>query len=109
MQLLQHQHEMRNIEDMIEAVENASYRLNLSTLFSVFLTLQHCMPNTMTVDRSNRYQMPYMWKSSLRSNGYLPAPLNVSLDEYTNTMLRIRVAELTAENNRGKVPSESIQ
>lgn len=72
---VQHQKNAHNIDDLINAVEDSFESMELEKLNDCFLTLQACMIETLKCRGSNRYRVPHLGKSRLRSAGNLPFTL----------------------------------
>jgi hypothetical protein len=74
-QSLQHQQAPKDIDELIQAVTSAFYRMDREKLNDIFLTLQQCMVEVMRVKGGNNYKLPHMGKESLRRQGILPDTL----------------------------------
>ena len=75
-QSLQNQKAPKNIDELIQAVNDAFCEMDRDKLNDIFLTLQQCMVEVMKVKGGNNYKLPHMGKQSLRRQGNLPDTLS---------------------------------
>jgi hypothetical protein len=54
------------IDELIDAIEEAYEDMLVQVLYKVFLTLQHCMIETMKRGGCIRYKVPHMSKDRLQ-------------------------------------------
>lgn len=76
-QSLQQQHQCRDATDLVNAVISSFNTLEAITLNKVFLSLQCCLKEIMTVKGCNNYKIPHMKKNSLLLLNELPKDLEV--------------------------------
>eukprot|EP00474_Spongospora_subterranea_P005398 CRZ05856.1 hypothetical protein [Spongospora subterranea] len=72
-QSLQYQHALKDINELITAVELSFAELSAEKLDDVFLSLQKVMEGAMIVRGSSSNKLQHMQKTHLRAQGSLPA------------------------------------
>jgi hypothetical protein len=76
----------RNMDELIENVQNKFDEYDPSTLNRVFLTLQSCLIEVMKDGGGNRYKIPHINKDRLEALGVLPKSLSVDRELYEKVM-----------------------
>lgn len=92
LQSLQYRKYMRNIKDIIQAVEEAYNEMSKETLNDIFLSLQNCMRCILEHDSGNDYKIPHMGKAKLRNPGLLPFVLPCESSHYNRAVNQLRQA-----------------
>ncbi len=77
-QSLQHQQSLKNIDELVRAVEKAFDEFPSTRLNHVFVTLQLCMIEVMKLNGCNGYKIPHVNKSRLEQEGHLPTQVLVA-------------------------------
>ncbi len=67
----QHKHAPRSIDELVHVVEEAYDSMSIQVLNKAFLSLQHCMVETMKVGGCNSYRVPHMSKDKLHKQNAL--------------------------------------
>jgi hypothetical protein len=76
----------RNMDELIQNVQNEYASYDASLLRRVYLTLQSCTIEIMKVTGANGYKIPQINKDGLEMAEALPAALNVDHELYQNVM-----------------------
>ncbi|GJZ05793.1 hypothetical protein Tco_0539586 [Tanacetum coccineum] len=71
-QSLQEQESLRNIDELLSAVQTTFENMPSHELNNVFLTLQTCIKEMMKIHGGNNYQTPHIGKGRLARQGNLP-------------------------------------
>jgi hypothetical protein len=97
LQTLQHRKVARNIEQLVNNVDESFRELTFDRLDRVFMTLQTVMEASLNVQGDNRYAIPHRNKTSLvDANGLLPVSTPCDRQVYDDAMdsLQSSVAEV---------------
>ncbi|KAL3659951.1 hypothetical protein V7S43_019092 [Phytophthora oleae] len=86
LQSLQYRKYMRNVLDIVKAVQEAYEEMSKDTLNNIFLTLQSCMRCVLENDGGNDYKLPHLGKAKLRNTGALPLVLPCKKDLYNRAV-----------------------
>ena len=79
----------RNLDQLIQNVEEEFNGYDESKLRRVFLTLQSCMIEVMNVAGGNGYKIPHMYKDGLEMHGMLPNRLSIDQELYQSVMQKL--------------------
>lgn len=79
-QSLQHQAQVKTVEELISAVQDAYWSLSKETLDDIFLTLQKTMELIMKNRGGNNFKLNHMNKAKLRSEGSLSTAVVCDLE-----------------------------
>ncbi|XP_047258601.1 uncharacterized protein LOC124890827 [Capsicum annuum] len=71
-QILQYQKALKNVDELVEAVERCFDEVKEKQLNHVFLTLQSCMIEVMKDSGGNNYKVPHLNKNGLEREENLP-------------------------------------
>ena len=85
-QSLQQQKQMRNIDELVTAVQESFWKINPETLESTWITWQKGIEASMLEEGSNRYKIPHLAKDAARKKSMLTMEIVVS-DEAINSAL----------------------
>jgi hypothetical protein len=82
------------IDELVDVVEEAYEDMPTQVLNKVFLTLKHCMIETMKIGGCIRYKVPHMNKDRLQQEEILPVQLlcDLALIQLINQQLGIQEA-----------------
>jgi hypothetical protein len=76
----------RNMDELIQNVQDKFNSYDESKLRRVFLTLQGCMTEMMKVVGGNGYKIPHIYKDGLEMEGTLPTSLSVTQELYQSVL-----------------------
>lgn len=74
-QAIQHQHQPKNLDELIACVSEAFEQLQFEPLDNVFMTMQSVMHEVLKCDGGNQFKIPRMSKERKRKEGSFPATL----------------------------------
>ena len=77
---------MNNVDELVNAVQNAYWELSPETLESTWITWQTVIEASMLVSGSNKYKIPHMKKESLRKAGKLEREIVFSEESIDTAM-----------------------
>lgn len=110
-QSVQYRASCYNVDQLIDAVNEAFDNMPTDTLNRVFLTLQSVMELIMKYDGCNRYKLPHMNKDKLSLSGPLPVSISCTSDlhhaalrflgrRYSHKPICIHISFLICSNNK---------
>jgi hypothetical protein len=76
----------RNMDELIQNVQDKFNSYDESKLRRVFLTLQGCMTEMIKVAGGNGYNIPHIYKDGLEMEGTLPTSLSVTQELYQSVL-----------------------
>jgi hypothetical protein len=86
LQSLTYERISRNLDELIQNVENEFHNYDPDTLNRVFLTLQRCLIEVMKNGGGNRYKIPHIDKDRLEALGMLPKSLSCDRQLYEDVV-----------------------
>jgi hypothetical protein len=86
LQSLTYERVSRNLDELIQNVQNEFDNYDPDTLNRVFLTLQRCLIEVMKDGGGNRYKIPHIDKGKLEALGMLPKSLSCDRQLYEKVM-----------------------
>ncbi|XP_057793153.1 uncharacterized protein LOC131009762 [Salvia miltiorrhiza] len=93
-QSLQDDKPAKNVDDLVKNVESAFEELSAQTLNNVFLTLQGCYAEILTVKGGNNYKIPHINKARISRLGILPDSIQVEVGLVQECVDYLKLVEL---------------